>query len=525
MYDEKHFTRDAAIASFDGEADGITVDDDGEPTIDWDEVETVTIDNPPHANAFDSKKFYKLPATVAKPIPQPYQYGEDAVWLKKPREELKKAAWSLDNASWTLGHPDTGMVKSVDDVRGFWKNPRYIDSTDDLDADLHIPVNDDEAMEFVEENGDVSVGFYNRISRIDEYDGVVGGSDDDDVEVEGYQTDMLFDHCASVVRGRCSSEAGCGIDAANHGQIDSSFKSGTIPMNTSEDADGTVSMQETTDSPSGIYEADSMWFAVGPDEHPDESTEWAGDAKFPVDSCSDIQDAWNLRGTGDISIEKSTLEERIKRAAEAKDCDLNTDSSMADAAESAKRYSVCGARKGVMDMESRDCGCDGDNEEDNNDTNMEINFDDLSVEAALAKVEAQHDGAAERLEELRAAQDEAEAAQEAADELDLESTDDLADKVGLLKEKNDKLRDEIDKLQRPQMEEDAEYIAEHTDRFGDDAEAVMEELDEDPEEVADKRELVEELASGYDEQTANSGGSNEDTKTTTDGKYAQTPWE
>lgn len=426
MYDEPHFTRDAATVSFDESADGITVDED-DVSIDWNEVETVRIDDPPHADAFDSKEFHKLPATVARPIPQPYQYGEDAVWLKKPRDALKKAAWSLDNASWTMGHPETGMVKDVDDVRGFWRNPRYIDSHDDLDADLHIPVDDAEAKEYVEENGDVSVGFYNRIARTDEYDGVVGGSDAEDVEVEGYQTNMLFDHVASVGTGRCPSEKGCGLDSATD----------------SMDGHGHVTVVDTDAFKSGTRITDK-------DEDETEP-----------DMCND-----------------------------------------------------CGG-----------CGADETETEDTN--TMEIEFDDLSTEAAFARLTSEHDGASDRLDELREAEDKAEVAEDAADELELDDVEDLDDKVALLKEKKQKLEERVDELQRPQMEEDASFIAEHTDRFGEDADEVIDNLDDDPEAVADKRELVEELAEGYEETTANadSGEGETETESTSSGKYAKSPWE
>lgn len=555
MFDTQHFTRDAADVRFDTDADGIIEDDDGAVQFEWDEVETVTIEDPPHAEAFDAKEFYKLPATVAKPIPQPYQFGDlptsspdeaaksddslgesvdDGVtWLKKPREELKQAAWSLDNSPWTMGHPDTGMVKSVDDVHGFWGNPRYIDSMDDLDADLHVPTNDSDAQEYIEDHQNVSVGFYNRVARIDEYDGVVGGTDDPDIEVEGYQTDMLFDHVASVPVGRCPSEEGCGLDSHVHGHVETvdAFKRGTdithISDDTEESADsseGTVSMQETTDQPSGIYTADGTWFAVGPDEHPDESTEWPDDAKFPVDNCSDIEDAWNLRGSGDVSIEESTLESRIRRAADAKDCDLpdTAEQDAAAIADSAKRYSICGCRAEQVDhhvdlIETTD---------DNTHTmEFEIDLDDLSTGAALTRVADQHEGVAERLDELRAYQDAAEAAEEAADEIDIDNVQDLADAIGVLKEERDSLEEALDEARRPQMEEDAEAIAERTERFGEDAEEVIENLDEDPEKVAEKRELVEDLSEGFDEATANAGGSDEGGSPTVSATYAKTPWE
>lgn len=538
MYEEQHFTRDAAIVEFDEDAPGITVDDDGETQFDWDSVERVTVDDPPHANAFETKDFYRIPATVAKPIPQPYQFGEDTVWLKKPREELKKAAWSLDNAPWTHGHPETGMVKAVDDVRGFWRNPRYVEGVDDLDADLHVPVHDEESREHLEDNSDVSVGFYNQIARVDEYDGTVGGDDDDNVDIDGYQTDMMFDHVASVGLGRCPSSAGCGIDSPNHGHIDDvAFKRGTgITHKPDEAGSGdepsqdTASMEATTDAPSGIHAADGKWFAVGPDEHPDDTTEYADDSKFPVDSCSDIQDAWNLKGSGNVDIDESTLESRIQRAAEGKGCDLNTETSDAAIAASAKRYSVCGSR----DVGDSGCGHNPspDDTTPNNMSEVEISFDDLSTEAAMAKLSEKHDGAAERIDELRDAEQAAEAARDAADEAEVEDVTELADTVGLLVERKeeleqqtDELEDRVSELQRPDMEEDAEFIAERTDRFGEDAETVIENLDEDPEEIADKRELVSDLTESYDEQTANPDSEDNESSFETDGKYARTPWE
>lgn len=556
MYDNRHFTRDAAIVEFpssstedgapkqqtksvvrfDEDAPGITVDDDGETQFDWDSVERVTVDDPPHANAFETKDFYRIPATVAKPIPQPYQFGEDTVWLKKPREELKKAAWSLDNAPWTHDHPDTGMVKSVDDVKGFWRNPRYIDGTDDLDADLHVPVHDEESKQFLEDNSDVSVGFYNQIARVDDYDGTIGGEDHDGVDLDGYQTDMMFDHVASVGMGRCPSDAGCGIDSPNHGHVDEvSFKRDTRithkPDDTGEGGspqEQTDSMRETTDAPSGIHTADGKWFAVGPDEHPDESTEYADDAKFPVDSCSDIQDAWNLRGTGDIDIDESTLESRIQRAAEAMDCDLNTETSDAMVAVSAKRYSVCGSR----DVGDSGCGHNPTNN-DNTMTNVEISFDDLSTEAAIARLTEQNDGAAERIEELRDAQETAEVAREAADEADVDDVSDLPDAIGMLADRKEELEqkvsdleDQIDELQRPEMEEDAEFIAERTDRYGEDADEVIEHFDGDREEIADKRELVADLTEeSYDEATANPETDEPNEPTVDESGYVSTPWD
>lgn len=216
--DEYLFTHDAAVPAYDDvETDGITVDDDGEASFDWNEISVVEIDEPAHAKAFDTNQFYKIEgATLARPIKQPYQVGDSVETYKKPADELRDAAWSADNKPYPLTHPDTGMVKSVDDIHGFWKNPRYVGDSERLKSDLYVPVNDDEAKEFIEEYQDVSIGFYNRIH--DSYDGDTGDLTDDDVD--GFQTNLYIDHIAGVKRGRCSGEDGCGLDhAGGHGKV------------------------------------------------------------------------------------------------------------------------------------------------------------------------------------------------------------------------------------------------------------------------------------------------------------------
>lgn len=219
MTDDYLFTHDAATVSYDScKVDGITVDDEGEASFDWSEIPVVELDEPPHARAFDTDQFYKIEgATVARPIKQPYRVGDSIEWYKKPADELRDMAWSLDNAPYTLGHPDTGMVKRTEDVHGFWKNPRYDDEEDRLKEDLYVPANDEEATKFVEENQDVSIGFYNRI--FDDYDGDTGDLTDDDVD--GFQVNLYGDHVAGVERGRCSGEDGCGLDhdADTHGKV------------------------------------------------------------------------------------------------------------------------------------------------------------------------------------------------------------------------------------------------------------------------------------------------------------------
>lgn len=212
------FTHDAGTVSFDSvSTEGVTTDDDGTTTFTWDEIPVVQLDEPPHAQAFDTDEFYKIEgATVARPIKQPYRNGDSIEWYKKPAAELRQMAWSLDNAPYTLEHPDTGMVKDVNDIHGFWKQPRYDSDTERLKEDLYVPTNDEEAKQFISKYQDVSVGFYNRLSS--EYDGDTGDLTDDDVD--GFQTSMYGDHIAGVKQGRCSGDDGCGLDGSdNTGQV------------------------------------------------------------------------------------------------------------------------------------------------------------------------------------------------------------------------------------------------------------------------------------------------------------------
>lgn len=201
------------------DSDGVSVDnDDGDITVDfnWSTVEQVTVDAPPHEHAFDTDQFYRIQGvTLARPIMQLYKTRDgDIVQRQKPAEELQDAAWTFDNAPYTLGHPDTGVVKRVSDIHGFYRNPRYDTDEDALLEDLYVPVGDAEAMEYIEESQDVSIGFYNE--RTPEYDGNTGSLTED--SPDEYQVNLYGDHVASVPRGRCSSEAGCGIPTADHSE-------------------------------------------------------------------------------------------------------------------------------------------------------------------------------------------------------------------------------------------------------------------------------------------------------------------
>lgn len=168
----------------------------------WDEANIVQIDNPPHEQAFETDRFYKIPLTAARPVKQTYNTVDGEVVMKKPAEELRQAAWSLDNAPVTLGHPASRIVDGVDKIHGFTRTPEWDASDESLDAFGYVPVTDSEAKSWIEANDGVSIGFwYNTDSDVDENG------------VDGYQRDLLVDHVAIVNEGRCSREDGCGLAA------------------------------------------------------------------------------------------------------------------------------------------------------------------------------------------------------------------------------------------------------------------------------------------------------------------------
>lgn len=184
--------------------DAVTTDSTSDDSFDLDGATTKTIQNAPWTRAFDTDTFYVFDTVIARPLKQDYRHGGEVKTFKKPAEELKKAAWTFDNSPYPLTHPD-GPVSDVDDVHGFFKNPQYVEDYDEkpygaLVEKHYVPTNDDEALEFIENHRAVSVGFFNDLDW-----------DTDEEGVDAYQRDIFGDHVAGVRVGRCSVEAGCGV--------------------------------------------------------------------------------------------------------------------------------------------------------------------------------------------------------------------------------------------------------------------------------------------------------------------------
>jgi hypothetical protein len=489
-------THDASFEAFDDAGGVVESTDDDTVSFSWDEQYIVTVDAPSDLEgAFDTNQFYKIEdATIARPIKQPYLDDGEIKWYKKPAAELQKAAWSFDNAPYTLDHPNTGMVKDVNDVHGFWRNIRYRNDDDRLLGDLYVPSNDDDALDFIEEHTDVSAGFYNRV--LTEYDGDTGDLTDDDVD--GFQTDMFGNHIAGVEKGRCSGEDGCGLDDQPHGKV---------VLKT----DSTM-VERTTDQPSGIKSADGTWYAVGPNEHTKDSTEHTDDHMYPVDGCSNVEDAWNLRGSAkDLKISEETLAQRIVRAAEAQNCE-NVPSTLEE----------------QMDTDidnDENCDCT-----DNN-TTMTDEFDipDLSTEA----IAEQHDGVSdlrEQRDSLRAEIDEMADTIETAfdeaehfsvemeeDECPCEAVTDLVSDLDSKVEEITDLRDELDEYRGEEIDEKLDELEElGADR--DEWEETADEADDPLTALDEEIERREEVLDATDNATVKGVDktTDEDTDTDTD---------
>lgn len=483
MTDEAIFMHDAGVSAFEDAGGVVQSTDSDEVTFSWDEDHIVTVDAPANlAGAFDTDRFYKIEgATVARPIKQPYMVGDDIEWYKKPADELDKAAWSFDNAPFTLGHPDTGMVKNVDDIHGFWRNPRYDHDEDRLREDLYVPVEDEDALTFIEENSDVSVGFYNRVHS--DYDGNTGDLTDDDVD--GFQVDMFGNHIAGVERGRCSSEHGCGLDNRSHGEV--VVADGPPTHRTMTDTDYDVSPTVDGDFTTDYRNSEGRYFAVGPDENSDD------EPKYPINNCEDARDAWNLRTQGNIDISVEDLEGRIKRRASELDCRLP-----ATAHEDADS--------------TTDCNCTPNDEDDSNmgdtDDNTDDGFDipDLSVDAiaeqndAVQEIKEERDSLREDLDEMRTElKDSFDAADNFTieleeDECPCEAVDTLVADLDEKVEEVEDLRDELSEYRQDEVEDrldrleelgaDREDWSETADEADDPLDALDEEI-ERREEVLD----------------------------------------
>lgn len=483
---ERYITHDGQINAFADAGGAVENATDESVTFNWDERHVVTVDAPADLESvFDTNDFYKIEdATIARPIKQRYFIDGELKTYVKPPSALRKAAWSFDNSPYTLTHPNSGFVKDINDVHGFWRGVYYDEDDAALRSDLYIPITDNEALSFIEENEDVSIGFANRVVESADAGPLIDNTDD----VDGYQVDIFGNHIAGVERGRCPSEKGCGLDSYTD--------VGYVYMNT--DVSYSIVGDSDTEFTTDYRDEDGQYFAVAPDENPDD------EPKFPINSCSDVQDAWHfaIRERGDISISFATLKERIQSKARDLGCDVPTE---------------------MDENEDSDCGCG------TTDTTMDNEFDipDVSLDAlaeendAVAEVIEQRDEYEQKLEERRKRIDEAfDSAENFTIELDDDECrcDGVKQLVTDLDETVDEvedLRDELTEYRSGEIEEKLDTLAEYgADRDEweetvDDADNPIETLDE---EIERREEIAESMDTsvkvGIDSTTTNTDADN-----------------
>lgn len=198
---QRLYAYDAIQAEFSFDTDDSVTTDDRGTQIWWDAQRSVSADDVPsyYNDFFDAERYFAIDTVVAKSIPQEYRINDEHYTALKPNDELQKAVWSLDGKPYTLTHPSQGAVRSTNEIHGFWGQPRHDSDKQESWATLYFPTHDSEAREFVAEHDNVSVGFINTFVA----------SDRDDIDLE--QHDLYYDHVASVKKGRCSDDDGCGL--------------------------------------------------------------------------------------------------------------------------------------------------------------------------------------------------------------------------------------------------------------------------------------------------------------------------
>lgn len=460
-------TIEASLRFVDGD-DRVELTDD----FSLDEQTTVQIENQQWVDAFGTDTYYRFEPVVARPIDQTYElYGDEYVF-RKDADELRSAQWQIDNLPWTLGHPQGGQVRDTDDIHGFWRNPTYVDG-DGQRAQLYVPEDDNEALGFVMDNADLSIGFGCTLDWLDE---------DDDVDA--VQRDMLFDHIASVQHGRCSADDGCGLETLGDGaRFDGHAVGGCTTGECSCDlhADAVASSRSSGgDAPSGIYTTGGQWFAVGPDDHTKDSTRHPDDAMFPVGSCESVEDAWTLRNHAeDLTIEQSTLEARIKRAGGAQDCSgmpwedsvTVTDDDRVDAAQ---RYAI--------GYDITETMSDSDTPDEDNDSMFTL--DDMKADAVVDE----HDGVAELIDQKEA------------------TIQSLTDEKSDLESEVEDLRSFKDAVEHERRKELVDEITDITDYW--DADEMLGDADDaDPTDVDVLEERLEALSDAAATETTPAGES------------------
>lgn len=219
-YDKRHYSYDSTTAEFQFDDTDVTTDDRG-TNVWWDAQPTVSAEDVPsyYNDFFDAEQYYAIDTVVAKEVPQQYWIDGDEYTFVKPNDELRQAVWSLDGKPYTLTHPSEGAVRSTDDIHGFWGQPKHDDDSQESSATLYFPTHDDDAREFVADHDNVSVGFVNTLVKSDR-DGI-----------DAHQTDLYYDHVASVKRGRCDDEDGCGLQGFASGTDSETYvPASTIPI-------------------------------------------------------------------------------------------------------------------------------------------------------------------------------------------------------------------------------------------------------------------------------------------------------
>lgn len=149
----------------------------------------------------------------------------------KTWSEIKKTWKMWENRPVCFDHPQTEVVMDPEDVIGYIRNVEKNEEKKRLEAELWVlkerpsfTSSSDNywktMLEALKERDEISAGYY---TIIEEGEGTFTDICGNEMEYEKRYTQILPDHIASVRRGACSPDQGCGVDLESITEDKSNF--------------------------------------------------------------------------------------------------------------------------------------------------------------------------------------------------------------------------------------------------------------------------------------------------------------
>lgn len=164
----------------------------------------------------------------------------------KPWDEIKKTWQMWEGRPVTFEHPDEMVVKNPSDVIGFLSNVKVDGEKQRLKGELYVMLEPAEfnrqseshwnvIVEAVKDRDEISIGYW---AVPEKEEGEYADEFGNELEYEEKVAQILPDHIASVDKGACSPDQGCGVGVESRGEncteIDEDAKKGDMMEEESE---------------------------------------------------------------------------------------------------------------------------------------------------------------------------------------------------------------------------------------------------------------------------------------------------